>query len=172
MERCNYHTHTTYCDGKNTAEEMVLAAIGLGFTRLGFSGHSYTDYDPSYPMSRADTPRYCAEIRRLREKYAGQIEIYLGMELDSYGDPPAEPLDYTIGSVHGVPRGGAFAHVDESRERQTRDVRELFGGDYYAFCRAFYAEEAQVKRRTGCDIIGHFDLVTRLNDSMRVLAEN
>ena len=27
MIRSNFHTHTTYCDGKNTAEEMVLAAI-------------------------------------------------------------------------------------------------------------------------------------------------
>ena len=23
----NYHTHTRYCDGKNTPEEMVLEAI-------------------------------------------------------------------------------------------------------------------------------------------------
>ena len=23
----NYHTHTTFCDGKNTAEEVVLSAI-------------------------------------------------------------------------------------------------------------------------------------------------
>ena len=49
----NLHTHTTYCDGKNTAEEMVQKAIELGFRSLGFSGHapmpdsipaSYPDY--------------------------------------------------------------------------------------------------------------------------------
>ena len=26
----NLHTHTTFCDGKNTPEEMVQAAISLG----------------------------------------------------------------------------------------------------------------------------------------------
>ncbi len=35
----NYHTHTTYCDGKNTPEEIVLCAIEKGFTSIGFSGH-------------------------------------------------------------------------------------------------------------------------------------
>ena len=28
----NFHTHTTYCDGKETAEQMVQAAIAKGFT--------------------------------------------------------------------------------------------------------------------------------------------
>lgn len=45
MELKNFHTHTTYCDGKNTAEEMILAAINQGFTALGFSGHSHTSID-------------------------------------------------------------------------------------------------------------------------------
>ena len=34
------HTHTTYCDGQHTTEEMVLAAINKGMKRIGFSGHS------------------------------------------------------------------------------------------------------------------------------------
>ena len=37
----NAHTHTTFCDGKNTAEEMVQAALDNGFVSLGFSGHSF-----------------------------------------------------------------------------------------------------------------------------------
>ena len=35
----NYHTHTCFCDGKNTPEEMVLEAIRLGCPEIGFSGH-------------------------------------------------------------------------------------------------------------------------------------
>ena len=35
----NLHSHTTFCDGKNTPEEMVRAAIALGMDSLGFSGH-------------------------------------------------------------------------------------------------------------------------------------
>ena len=41
----NYHTHTTYCDGANTPEELVLEAIRLGCPELGFSGHSHLAED-------------------------------------------------------------------------------------------------------------------------------
>ena len=37
----NLHTHTTYTDGKNTPEEVVLEALARGFDSVGFSEHSY-----------------------------------------------------------------------------------------------------------------------------------
>ena len=37
----NLHGHTTYCDGKNRAEEYILAAIEKNFVSVGLSGHSY-----------------------------------------------------------------------------------------------------------------------------------
>ena len=40
MIKTNYHTHTTYCDGVNTAEEMIQSAIEKRFSILGFSSHS------------------------------------------------------------------------------------------------------------------------------------
>ena len=40
MIKENFHTHTQFCDGKSTAEEMLLSAIDKGFSALGFSGHS------------------------------------------------------------------------------------------------------------------------------------
>ena len=39
MIKTNYHTHSTFCDGKNTPEEMVLKAIEDNFDILGFSSH-------------------------------------------------------------------------------------------------------------------------------------
>ena len=41
MIKSNFHTHTYFCDGKDSPEEMVLSAIERGFTTLGFSIHSY-----------------------------------------------------------------------------------------------------------------------------------
>ena len=35
ITRSNVHSHTTFSDGKNTAEEMVQAALSLGFHTLG-----------------------------------------------------------------------------------------------------------------------------------------
>ena len=61
----NAHTHTTYCDGKNSAEEMVQAAIARGFRCLGFSCHSYTPFDERYCLSPGATGRYIREIRAL-----------------------------------------------------------------------------------------------------------
>ncbi|MBO5371040.1 MAG: PHP domain-containing protein, partial [Clostridia bacterium] len=35
------HTHTTYCDGKDSPEDMVKTAIEKGLRVIGFSGHIY-----------------------------------------------------------------------------------------------------------------------------------
>ena len=72
----NFHTHTKYCDGKNTPEEMVLSAIELGFDSLGFSGHAYTEFDLSYCMTPGETEKYISDIYALKKKYAGRIDIY------------------------------------------------------------------------------------------------
>ncbi|NLB34196.1 MAG: histidinol phosphate phosphatase, partial [Tissierellia bacterium] len=37
MHKTNLHTHSFYCDGKNSPEEMVLAAIKNNFNSLGIS---------------------------------------------------------------------------------------------------------------------------------------
>ena len=36
MIKSNYHTHTNFCDGKSTAEEMVKSAIEKNLIFLGF----------------------------------------------------------------------------------------------------------------------------------------
>lgn len=77
----NLHTHTTFCDGKNSPEEMVLSAISKGFSVLGFSGHGYTSYDLSYCMK--DMGGYISTVNMLKEKYKDKIEIYLGVEEDA-----------------------------------------------------------------------------------------
>ena len=33
--RADFHTHTTYCDGKSTPRQMVEAAYRMGLTDLG-----------------------------------------------------------------------------------------------------------------------------------------
>ena len=71
----NLHTHTTFSDGKNTPEEIVLTALEQGFCSIGFSDHAYTSYDISYCMN--DEKGYIKEVRRLQEKYKKEIEIYL-----------------------------------------------------------------------------------------------
>ena len=45
MKRSNYHTHTLFCDGSDSPEELVLEAIRLGCPEIGFSGHSCLEID-------------------------------------------------------------------------------------------------------------------------------
>ncbi len=69
------HTHTTYCDGKNTPSEMAQAALEQGLKTLGFSGHIYIPEDTSSSMSLENTKRYCAEVEALKQEYNGRLEI-------------------------------------------------------------------------------------------------
>ena len=74
MPMKNFHTHTTFCDGKNSAEEMVISAIEKGFCALGFSGHSYETYSPDFCMTIDGTEAYKKEVLRLKYKYADKIK--------------------------------------------------------------------------------------------------
>ena len=47
----NLHTHGTLCDGRDDYESTVLRAMELGFTSIGFSGHSYMSYSPAHALS-------------------------------------------------------------------------------------------------------------------------
>lgn len=171
MAFSTFHNHTTFCDGKSTAEEMVRTAIAAGCPSIGFSGHSYTWFDESYCMSRAGTEQYKAEILRLREQYAGQIRILLGIEQDFWSEEPTDGYDFVIGSVHYVKKDGQFLPVDNSREELLAGVNAHYGGDILAFCEDYYRQVAQVMERTGCTFVGHFDLVTKFNEGGQLFSE-
>lgn len=165
MAVSNYHTHTVFCDGKDTPEELAREAWRLGFHELGFSGHSYTFFDEQYCMSKEGTKEYKRRVRSLQRQYAGKMNILLGVEQDYFSEEPTDDYDYVIGSVHYVKKDRLYLPVDESREKQQENVMRCYGGDYYAFAEDYYALVADVYRRTKCDIIGHFDLITKFNEN-------
>lgn len=165
------HMHTTLCDGKNTAEEMILAGIEKGLNTIGLSGHSYTDFDPDFCMSEEGTREYVAEVKRLKEKYADRIEVLLGIEQDQFSGHVAEGYDYSIGSTHYILCGDEYVSVDLSAEVLTEASQKYFGGDMYALCEHYFETEARVIDVTGADIIGHFDLVSKLNERNKLFDE-
>ena len=164
--RANYHTHSTFCDGNDTAEDMLLSALDKGFRHLGFSGHM----DPSIHM---DWDAYTAEVLRLREVYGDRIDILLGVELDTISDPSCAPgAEYIVGSTHFIDVDGGRQHTIDHKAEITQELcRDLFGGDWYAMSRAYYETESKVVANTNCDFIGHFDLITRFNDQLHTLDE-
>ncbi len=162
--RADLHTHTVFCDGKNTPEEMVQAAIAKGLDCIGFSGHSYTFFDERYCMTKEGTAAYRREVAAARERHRGEILVLCGVEQDFWSEEPVEGYDHVIGSVHYVRKDGLFLPVDESAEAQRKAVEEHFGGDWYAFAEAYYELVAGVAQQTDADIIGHFDLITKFNE--------
>lgn len=124
----NYHTHSNYCDGKCEPGQYVDYALAQGFTALGFSGHCPLPFKNNFSIK--DYKGYCNEIRSLKEKYAGRIEIKLGLEID-YVPGLLEDfsllvesggLEYTIGSVHLIPNPDDVE--DLRRLNETTDEEE------------------------------------------------
>lgn len=161
--RQNLHTHTVYCDGKNTAEEMIISAIDKGMTSIGFSGHALTPHDTSYCMSKENTLIYADDILKLRDIYKDKIKIYIGLEQDFFSDIPQIKCDYLIGSVHYVFKNGEYIPVDESKEILLSGVNRLYGGDIYSFLEDYFSLTADIYDKTRCDIVGHMDLPEKFN---------
>lgn len=164
IQKANFHTHCLYCDGKNTPEEMVLSAIKKGFTALGFSSHGYAEPDKECDMPLEKMDDYRREIAALREKYAGQIRIFCGIEQDYYGESDPRGFEYCIGSVHLVWKDGQYVSVDYSRGYQEKAVTDLYDGDWMAFAEDYFDTVGRICEKFTPDLIGHFDLVTKFNE--------
>lgn len=167
----DYHIHTTFSDGKNTPEEMVIAAIEMGIAEIGFSDHSYTFFDESYCIKRDKIAEYKREIARLKAKYKDKIKILCGVEQDFYSTESVSGYDYAIGSVHYVKKGDKYLAVDESEQDFVKTVKDFFNGNYYEFAKAYFDTVAGFSERKEIAIIGHFDLVSKFNEKGKLFDE-
>ena len=163
----NFHTHTTFCDGKGTPEEVVCSAIAEGFDAIGFSGHGYTEYDLRYCMK--DTEGYIKEINRLKEVYSSKIEIYLGIEEDSRHLQNRADFDYIIGSCHYARASdGRISPIDSNKD-YFNTALSFFGGDEIKLAEHYYSHFTDYINARKPDVIGHFDIVTKFDEKEKML---
>ena len=102
--RANYHTHTARCrHAEGNDEAYVQAAMEAGFEVLGFSDHApfpfANGYESRIRMTCAQLPDYTASINALRDRYAGQIKLHLGLECEyfpRYADHIRRMLDEDV----------------------------------------------------------------------------
>ncbi len=173
MIKSNCHTHTVYCDGKNTAEEMVLAAIEKGLVSLGFSGHSPMYFSNDWAMTKDNLPRYIKDVKAVKEKYKDKIDVLCGIELDSdYSDVCLDNFDYVIASVHQLHGKDKIYSLDLSPEELTQCTDELFGGDWNKMAEAYFNKTADFVISGDFDVVGHFDLITKFNGKTPLFDEN
>ncbi len=161
------HTHTCFCDGKDEPEVLVRRAIELGFVSLGISGHGPAFWDP-YSMKNEELPAYGAELLRLREKYP-QLELLVGIEHDSLGEPVGAGYDYVIESVHALEKDGQIYFVDWDAEKLKEAVAAF--GDPYAYTQAYYRACAEAYEKSTAQIAGHLDLLTKFRERMPLWEE-
>lgn len=161
----NLHTHTCYCDGADTPEEIIIAAMDKGFESIGFSGHSFMIHSPMLVKFGDRTEEYRKDVLRLREKYKARIKIYLGLEVEMLSNANITGYDYLIGSVHYLKTGNEYVGFDKGEEDVEHIINTYFGGNGMKYAKAYYETLAQLPQYGKFDIIGHFDIITKHSDN-------
>ena len=165
----NLHMHTTYVDGRDTPEELVLAALEKGFASIGFSEHTNLRYSVRPNITAESIVPYKEEIYRLKQKYAGVIDVFCGLEYDYYSELDTTGIEYLIGSVHFLDCGNTVKDADLRLAAVLDYINENFGGDPMRFAKKYYETLADLPAKKHFDIVGHFDLVAKNNERGRFL---
>lgn len=176
-----YHTHSFYCDGNMWPEDYVKKAVELGFKTIGFSGHAPTSIETTWQMKKEDIEKYINDINNLKEKYREKIEIYLGLEID-YVKNVVSPndefyknlnLDYFIGSIHFLKcEEGKYLAVDGSISEFDELLEKGFNNDIKALVKNYYESVREMVKCCNPYIVGHLDLVKKLNKDNKYFNES
>ncbi len=180
MLKTNYHTHTVFCDGKETPEEIALAAVAKGFDILGFSSHSMYPFASSWHIPPKDFNAYVESVNSAKKKFSGKLKILLGFEADyiplvSHPDferyKKLDP-DFLIGSVHYVFSEKGRLCVDYSASLLKEKIDTLYGGNSRKVACEYFHLEREMLSKCSFSIIGHADLVRKNNSALKMFSEN
>ena len=188
IQKANFHTHTTFCDGRSSAEEMVLSAIEKGFDALGFSSHSMYPFSSSWHIPVNSFSDYCSEIGRLKEKYRDRIQIFLGFEADyipGFTLPDKTSVykdfspDFLLGSVHYLVNDEGNFTLDDRTEAVRQGLLDFYckNGDWkslnsHAVVHDYFDAQRQMLKKGNFDIWGHADLIRIRNQTLHFFDEN
>lgn len=74
--------HTVFSDGRASIDDMALAAIQKGLAQITITDHMPLPYDTRYAMDRKKVNQYRLAVREAQAKYAGRLDIKLGIEIE------------------------------------------------------------------------------------------
>jgi histidinol-phosphatase (PHP family) len=183
MKRFNFHTHTHFCDGSADPEEYVKAALKKGFQAIGFSSHSPLPFEN--PFSIAGDKKlavYAQKVNHLKATYSGQINIYLGLEID-YIPGVSRPfdyfkalagLDYMIGGVHLIRKPGVeqlWFTDGPLAETYDKGMKMLFGDDAEAAVSAYWQQVREMIVTQKPDVVAHLDKI-KMHNKNRFFSED
>lgn len=180
MRTASYHVHTDFCDGSNTPEEMIQAAISAGMTDIALTAHAAWPFASEWHLPVRRYAEYIDAVRRAGAAFNGRIRVLAGFEADyirgvTAPDPavykPFAP-DIIVGSVHYVPgKGSTPWAVDAPADLVARGIEDAFGGDGRKAVRAYWGAVREMVSSYGFDVVGHLDVIRKRNGTLRFFDE-
>ena len=174
----DHHMHTVFSDGAARIEEMAAAAIERGLTTITITDHMPLPFDNRYATRFDDLDRYRREIGLAKDKYAGQLEINAGLEIEFL--PSFTPWiqsivdmgwDHLLVSVHNLFVNGE-PHIVNGTRREFEILVAYSENNIENLCRTYY-ETMQMAVRTGWfDIVGHLDVIKKNNAGQAYFMES
>lgn len=132
----NYHTHTARCHhATGTEEEYIQSGLASGLQVLGFSDHTPYPFPEGYYSRMRMYPHELAEyvqtLSSLREKYAAQIRLHIGLEVEYYPAHFADLLtwvrdqdvEYLLLGQHWLGNEQGEVHVNRAFDDEARLAR-------------------------------------------------
>lgn len=174
----NYHSHSHYCDGKGSPEQQVQGALAQGLRAFGFSSHCPVPFENQWSMKAERLEEYLAETRALQAKYEGQIELYVGLEVDfipdMVGPSHFSMLDYCVGSVHyvGLNQFGQPWEIDGSSVEFLECLDTVYGGDIRVVIQKYYGIIRQMVETDPPQVVGHLDKIKMHNAARHLFDES
>ncbi|MFT3781688.1 MAG: DNA polymerase/3'-5' exonuclease PolX [Nibricoccus sp.] len=103
-----FHNHTTASDGRNTLNEMVAEAEGLGWEYIGIADHSKGSYQAN-GLNEERLLKQVADIQALNTAKRLRPYVFTGTECDilpdgqlDFDDATLAKVDYVVASVHNA----------------------------------------------------------------------
>lgn len=160
----NFHTHSTYCDGKASLNDNVEAGRPQ-LRSLGFSSHAPVPFDCSWTMKKEALQPYILEINALK-KSNPQMEIYAGLEVDYIPGVTGprhfqQQLDYTIGSIHfadTLPEGTPW-EVDGTHVKFLEGLEKIFHHKIRDVVTRYFELTRQMLEDEPPTLLGHMDKI-------------
>ncbi|KAE8365502.1 Polymerase/histidinol phosphatase-like protein [Aspergillus caelatus] len=177
----SHHSHSgQFCPGhaKDSLEEVIQLAIQKKFQVFCLTEHMPRGKEDFYPEEIeagntetslvANEAAYFQEAQRLREKYADQIKILIGFEIDWIrpesrtlieASLARHPFEFFMGSVHHT----LTIPIDYDREMYVQ-ARDLAGGTDEQLFQVYFDEQYEMLRQLKPLVVGHFDLIRLKSD--------
>lgn len=170
----NYHTHSTFSDGKDCPETIIQKAIEKGITHLGFSDHAPLPFENDFAIPEVQLLEYVKQIRALQQQFKDEIAITLGLEADfipSYSTNfntlrELGKLDYVIGGVHIVEKNKNRWFIDgPDRSIFDQGLEAFFGNDIKQAVKSFFRQTNEMIQQEKFEVIAHFDKICMHNQN-------